>query len=247
MGSFTTSRDFLTSQGTTTLDPRMEDILRAAAALSGFDIVATSGVAERSHGTKNHLTGHAVDIALVDPKTGKQLPAYQNAVTFSQYEQFAQIARIVQQQKYPELDGTFRWGGYFNGNDEQGIGPHHYGAVDLMHFDDSPWMNGATGLGDWKTGANLQLLDAYPGAKTNGGFGANPDLASSIREQYLQLGGVGNAEGVSNSANSSDESPNESGAAPPPVFPRQDQDRLPRRGAELFPSRDAFFSNANTL
>ena len=67
----------------------MEDILRTAAALSDFDIVATSGVAERSHGTRNHLTGHAIDIALVDPKTGKQLPAYQNAETFRQYEQFA--------------------------------------------------------------------------------------------------------------------------------------------------------------
>lgn len=171
MGSFTTGGHFSTGDGK--LDSRLEDILRTAAAASPYNVVAVSGVANRSAGTRNHSTGHAVDIQLVDPATGKAVPNYQNGPAFETYEKFAQTARVVQQQKYPDMNDTFRWGGYFGGK------PGHYGAADLMHFDDSPWMKGAMAGGSWDKGATRAQLANFPGAQTDGGIADNPQIVSS--------------------------------------------------------------------
>lgn len=163
------------------LDPRVLDTLTTAGDIfPGYDVVLISGVADRAAGTRNHKLGFATDVQLIDQSTGQPVPNYQNGPAFAIYERFAQTARVVQTEKYPELNNDFRWGGYFNSKK----GPKGYGAVDLMHFDISPWMHGAMGLGSWTNGATSPaLFKAYPGAVTNGGLrGANGDaIVTGIR------------------------------------------------------------------
>lgn len=185
--TFSTAPQFATSSGRTRLDPRLLDIMHTAASSYGLDVQAFSGVAGRSTGTTNHPGGYAIDIKLVDPSTGKVLPDYQNASSFPAYEKFAQTARVIQQQKYPELDNTFRWGGYFAG------GPN---PEDLMHFDINPTLNGAMGAGSWNTG----LSPTY--AKTWGITGANPGLATPAGQQLVASiqGGPTTALGAINTA-----------------------------------------------
>lgn len=177
MGTFTTTGNFRTKSGKVSLDPRVENIMRQAAAVSPYNVVAFSGVAGRNTGTKNHPGGYAVDIFLQDPKTGQLLtnyskPEYQHQGTWQQnfpiYEKFAQLTRVVQQQSYPELDSRWRAGIYFNpgrGN----VSP------DMMHFDITPnyartaALGGTMGGGEWATGANPDFLARY-GLKSNGGL-----------------------------------------------------------------------------
>lgn len=94
-----------------------------------------SGQTGRTTGTKNHPAGRAIDIQLYD-QNGNAYDRYvgnpfgakakNSAASYQAYEQFAQIARQVQQRDYPELSDRFRWGGYFT----SGVNPG-----DLMHFD----------------------------------------------------------------------------------------------------------------
>lgn len=186
MGKVSTAARFHEQAGGTSVDPRVMDILQQAAAAYGLDVQFNSGVAARKAGTKNHAKGYAVDVQLID--NGKPLPNYQDGPAFAAYEKFAQTARVVQQQKYPELDKTFRWGGYFSKNGQ----PTGYGAVDLMHFDINPKMGGAMGLGSWDTGASKKLLAAYPGAATNGGLGGleGGRRYAQIKQQVAGSGGL---------------------------------------------------------
>lgn len=149
------------------VDPRLWDIVQNAIAATPYDAEIRSGAEQRSTRGNNHNHGWAVDVTLIDPQTGRKLPDYQDGTAFSAYEQYAQAARVYQQQKYPELDNTFRWGGYFGSKS----GLKGYGAADLMHLDINPNMNGAMSQGSWEKGAGPALLKAYPGAKTNGGLG----------------------------------------------------------------------------
>lgn len=183
MGTFQTAGNYESSKGKTSLDPRLVSIMEQAAAVSPYNVTAISGVANRSAGTQNHPNGWAMDVQLADPQTGEVIPNYQNGPAFQAYEQFAQTARVVQQQAYPDLSNDFRWGGYFDSKS----GPSGYGAVDLMHFDINPNMNGATGLGSWDKGASKALLAAYPGAETNGGLASNPRIVDQIETQYAAL------------------------------------------------------------
>jgi hypothetical protein len=148
------------------VDPRLWDIVQNAIAVSPYDAIIRSGAEKRSTNGGNHNPGFAVDVTLVDPKTGEKIPDYQNGKSFATYEQFAQAARVYQQANYPELGKDFRWGGYFGSSK----GTSGYGAVDLMHLDINPKMRGDTSLGNWETGASQRLLNAYPGATTNGGL-----------------------------------------------------------------------------
>lgn len=175
MANFSEGPRFATSAGSVTLDPRLLDIVKTAASAYGLDVQAFSGVQGRSTGTKNHPGGWAIDVKLVDPSTGKVLPNYQNAKSFKAYEQFAQTARIVQQQKYPELGKTFRWGGYFAG------GPN---PMDLMHFDINPHLNGAMGGGSWDGGASPAFRNAHGIVDYSDGLGTPGGirLASAVRQ-----------------------------------------------------------------
>jgi len=162
------------------VDPRLWEIVRAAVAASPYDAVIRSGSEQRAKNGTNHNKGWAVDVTLVDPSTGQKLPDYQDGAAFSAYEQYAQAARVYQQDRYPELENVFRWGGYFS-KDGKATG---YGAADLMHLDINPNAKGAMALGSWSKGAKQALLDAYPGAVSNGGLGgAN---GTRLVSQYKQ-------------------------------------------------------------
>lgn len=135
------------------------DILEKAAAASGYDVEFKSGYRagdSRQHGKKN-----AIDVTLVDPATGKKIPDYQSGASFRTYEEFAQIARQVQQRDYPELSSKMRWGGYFSG------GKGKYGALDLMHFDLAGDKIGMAG-GNWDKGLTPAQRKLFPSAVSVG-------------------------------------------------------------------------------
>ena len=101
-----------------------------------------------------HITGDAIDILI--KKDGKILKNLQHGPTFRVYEQFAQLARTVQTELYPELTGQFRWGGYF----KQGV------PVDMMHFDvgrSETEMHYGTWSGGVKPQYIRELQKRYPG------------------------------------------------------------------------------------
>jgi hypothetical protein len=100
-------------------------------------------------------------VRLTDLATGKALANYQDPSTFRAYEQFAQVARQVQMEKYPELANQFRWGGYFSG------GRGKYGAMDQMHFDLGGGRVGMGG-GSWENGLTASQRSLFPGVESFG-------------------------------------------------------------------------------
>ncbi len=185
MGEFITTPEFVKQSGNTALSASLLGVMQAAAAASPYNVVAFSGIQGRAAGTANHPSGHGIDIYLQDPRTGKYLANYSHPVggvpssqvsgtwqsNFPAYEQFAQTARVIQQQRYPELNDTFRWGGYFN--------PGRGNSVpDLMHFDNTPKMHGAMGAGSWEGGASSAAVKRY-GISTDGGLNANSKLSAN--------------------------------------------------------------------
>lgn len=141
------------------IDPRLYEIMAMAAKDSPYEVRFDSGYRQgdkRQHGKHN-----ALDVELWDRRTGKKLSDYQDPEHFREYEQFAQTARRVQQQLYPELDGAFRWGGYFSGK-------KNYGAMDLMHFD----IGGGKGLGmlggSWDGGLTDKQRSLWKGVVSQG-------------------------------------------------------------------------------
>ena len=159
-------------------DPRLQEILSIAAQNTPYDVQFKSGYREgdkRQHGKHN-----AIDVQLVDKRTGKPLADYQDPRHFRDYEQFAQTAKAVQEQMYPELGDAFRWGGYFSGK-------KNYGALDLMHFD----IGGGQGLGmlggSWEGGLNEKQRSLWQGVQSQGmGQRSAPDLTLSQTPQALQ-------------------------------------------------------------
>ena len=126
------------------VDPRLRHVLNEArtALPNGYAMQFTSGFREKGVGF--HPKGKAVDVILIDPE-GRRLANYQDPRYFDVYESFAKAVRQKQQELYPELEKSLRWGGYFSG------GKGKYGAFDLMHFD----LGGdrvPTGGGSWESG-----------------------------------------------------------------------------------------------
>jgi hypothetical protein len=123
-------------------DPRLYEIAREASKTlpEGWRVEIYSGLAARSTGTNWHPTGRAIDVRLIDP-TGRQISNYQNPATFRTYEDFAMRMRAAQQRLHPEMNQSFRWGGYFGGGRDY---------MDLMHFDTGP--TGLMAAGDWTSG-----------------------------------------------------------------------------------------------
>ena len=156
-GSLSAVGNFV-ARGAGNVDPRLRDILTLAAERSGMSVQAFSGYRPGSKGF--HGKGLATDVSLLGAD-GKALPNYQNAGSFRAYEMFAQHARTVQMEKYPELAKDFRWGGYFSG------GKGKYGAMDLMHFDLGGSKVGIGG-GSWANGLNQQQARLWPGAQSIG-------------------------------------------------------------------------------
>jgi len=139
------------------VDARLTDVLNTAATRTGYKVDAISGY--RPGDPRYHGQGLATDVQLYGPD-GKALGNYQDPANFRQYEQFAQEARRVQMEKYPELNDQFRWGGYFSGQKGE------YGALDTMHFDIDKKRVGMGG-GSWENGLNPQMR-SYWGADSVG-------------------------------------------------------------------------------
>lgn len=161
------------------VDPRLSDILnQAALRTNGYQVQAFSGY--RPGDPRFHGQGLATDVRLIDPTTGQALLNYQDPATFRAYEQFAQNARMVQMQKYPELNDQFRWGGYFSGP------PGKYGAMDQMHFD----LGGSNRLGmaggTWERGLNPSQRSLFPGVNSQGMNSIAADQANSSMMKLSQ-------------------------------------------------------------
>jgi hypothetical protein len=109
-----------------------------------------------------HGSGRALDVQLMDPKTGAALPNYQNATNASDYQAFA---NAVYNAASPEMKQKLRWGGYFGGR------PGKYGAFDLMHFDTGMGTNGL-GMegGSWEHGFTPEQQKTW-GIGGSGGVG----------------------------------------------------------------------------
>jgi hypothetical protein len=147
------------------IDPRLLAIIEQAAQYTPYVVELRSGF--RPGDSRQHGKGNAIDINLIDPKSGEALPNYQNGANFREYEQFAQNARAIQMSNYPELEQDFRWGGYFGSKK----GAFGYGALDLMHFDLAGQQIGM-GQGSWKNGLSEKMANAY-GINTSKGMGEN--------------------------------------------------------------------------
>ncbi|MBN9272321.1 MAG: hypothetical protein J0J15_19175, partial [Mesorhizobium sp.] len=151
------------------VDNRLTDILsEASQRFGGFGVSAFSG--RRPGDPRFHGQGLATDVRLTDLASGKALANYQDPSTFRTYEQFAQVARQVQMEKYPELADQFRWGGYFSG------GRGKYGAMDQMHFDLGGGKVGMAG-GSWANGLTPAQRALFPGVESLG-MGANKAVAA---------------------------------------------------------------------
>jgi len=168
------------------VDPRLWDIVQNAVSAVPYDAVIRSG-SERGKGDKgNHSGGYAVDVTLYDPSTGQVIPdtgRKGGAAAAKVYEQYAQAARVYQQQKYPELGNSFRWGGGFR----QGY------PFDLMHLDITPNAKGAMAYYDWDTGFNKVAFAAMPelrGMVTGGLGGPEGRRLVAQYEQSLKGGPV---------------------------------------------------------
>jgi hypothetical protein len=103
-----------------------------------------------------HGKGMALDIQIIDQDKNR-LPNYQDAEHFRTYEEFAQVVRRIQLNKYPNL--PLRFGGYFSGHKGK------YGAFDLMHFDIA---HVPMGGGSWRDGLTEQQKKYFPGAFSKG-------------------------------------------------------------------------------
>lgn len=166
------------------VDPRLTDILNTAAKqFAGFKVDAFSGL--RLGDPRFHGQGLATDVRLTDLLTGKALGNYQDAASFGTYERFAQLARRVQMDKYPELADQFRWGGYFGG------GRGRYGAMDEMHFDLGGGRLGMSG-GSWANGLTSAQRALFPGANSVGAA-ALDKLGSSATSAASAVGSLGGA------------------------------------------------------
>lgn len=187
-GSFSGAGSYL-ARGAQNVDPRLTDILRTAAERSGWKVQAFSGY--RPGDPRFHGRGLATDIRLIDPVTGRGLDSpghtghYQSAQYYREYESFAQQARLVQQEKYPELSRRFRWGGYFSSRN----GMHGYGALDGMHYDLG---GGRLGMaaGSWEGGLNAMGRRAYPGINS---VGMSQRVVDQITSQWKTQMSAANA------------------------------------------------------
>jgi len=142
MGSFRTGGNYADA------DPRLVSVIEAAAAQSPYDVIMFSG-ARSGGGSSQHDHAKAVDIVLIDPSTGQRIPNLgAGGEAFQIYEQFAQLARQVQQEVAPQLNDTFRWGGYFGPSSLNPTG------ADLMHFDLGSSSN--MRFGSWEGGLNAE-------------------------------------------------------------------------------------------
>ncbi|SHF02782.1 Phage-related minor tail protein [Kaistia soli DSM 19436] len=162
------------------VNDKLKDILQTAASQFPMKVDAISGF--RAGDPRFHGQGLATDVQIFD-KLGKAIPNYQSGAGFRTYEQFAQTARQVQLEKYPELTDQFRWGGYFSGPKGK------YGAADAMHFDLGGNKVGMGG-GSWEGGLNSAQRNYFPEAESVGKSFRSVAAASDVAAKSASgLGG----------------------------------------------------------
>ena len=142
-------------------------INRVGANYGPYEVKIISGL-RTGKGESFHGKGQALDVALIDRKTGEKLPNYQNAKNVAAYQQFANAVYADAQKNDPALASRLRWGGYF-GNDA-GTGKPKYGSFDLMHFDEG----GHVGMrgGSWKEGFTPEMQKYWKIPAQAGGVAA---------------------------------------------------------------------------
>jgi hypothetical protein len=155
------------SQFNADIDPNLLKWIEAASGqyTGPYDVEVFSGYRpgdKRQHGKRG---SGAVDLRLIDPKTGRELENYQDPKNFAEYQKLANLVRQQQMAQNADYADRLRWGGYFGG------GAGKYGAMDLMHFD----VGGGAGLGmaggGWDTGLTPQQAAAW-GLTPGGGVAA---------------------------------------------------------------------------
>jgi hypothetical protein len=165
------------ARGLGQVDPRLVEIIAAAAARSPYQVQIFSGKRFGSAGGSRHNTGNAIDIALIDPTTGQVIPNYKSSTGFPIYAEFARIAREEQMRIAPDLADQFRWGGGFSDKD-----------FDLMHFDLKP--GGAMAYWSWEDGGKLTPAGERAVPKFGAGWiYANGQRYRAPEGQYASLWG----------------------------------------------------------
>ena len=110
------------------VNPRLLSLIqRVQQNYEPYELRITSGY--RPGDKRLHGRGSAIDVMLVDRKTGETMPNYQNNRYAAQYQQLANRVYEEAKRTDPDLAAKLRWGGYFGGAKGK------YGAFDLMHFD----------------------------------------------------------------------------------------------------------------
>lgn len=167
------------ARGLSQVDPRLTQIIDAAAARSPYDVQIFSGIRSGAKGGSRHNTGNAIDIALIDPATGQVIPNYKSSTGFPIYAEFARVAREEQMRIAPDMADEFRWGGGFSDKD-----------FDLMHFDFKP--GGAMRYWTWEDGGKLTEAGAEAVPKFGPGWVyANGEKYRAPEGQYVSLWGRG--------------------------------------------------------
>jgi peptidoglycan hydrolase-like protein with peptidoglycan-binding domain len=176
---------FQTGGGYQPADPALVQVLTEAAARSPYNVVMFSGDRDGTSASQ-HDTGNAVDIVLIDPSTGQEIPNLANGEAFPIYEQFAHTARAVQQQIAPQLADTFRWGGYFGPSN---LNPD---GADLMHFDLGPTAN--MRMGSWDGGLNAEGQQFVANLGQGQIYSASGQRAAPAGVAYNNLWGGGSGQ-----------------------------------------------------
>lgn len=187
--------DIRLTGGSQGINPQLYDIVREASRSlpEGYSAALRSGVGSRPGGSSSyHPHGLAADIEIIGPD-GKPIGDrsgvkgwYQDPKSFRAYEQFAQAAKTVQSQKYPNSPG-FAWGGYFLNK-----GPGSYGFADSMHMQ----LGGPMGGGSWEGGAQgvtREWLERGGGTSAGMGRGGPSGFAAGGSGRGGGSGAVANA------------------------------------------------------
>jgi muramidase (phage lysozyme) len=127
----------------------------------------------------------AIDVNLIDRKSGRALPNIRDAASAPAYQQYANSVYQWALANNPQLAAKLRWGGYFAGGAQ---------PMDLMHFDLGGGQGGlGMAGGSWQGGFNPEMADAWglkPGGGIGGGVGppmsAMPDYRAAFLDAIAQ-------------------------------------------------------------
>lgn len=148
------------------------------------EILGPSG-GMRSGTTSYHGSGGALDLVIVDTRTGRKLtnfPGYDKRYGYQGtagenahiYQDLMNRAKIAAHKFYPDVSGSVRWGGYgkWQGNE-----------FDTMHIDLDPQGRGMGG-GTFEKGFSREFMEKY-GVRANQPI---TDIEDAVKQQYAPGG-----------------------------------------------------------